>query len=156
MTHELFGRASLGSMAAEQMRKFAGNGDIKLVHSISGRRRYYDGRIKWDNGYAKKIESYLTKVTEINKVTLNRLTGSIVITYSCPEETVDKVFRKFGGFPGKGNVRKRVHFIFSHINKSLYRTTGGNLDLPTSLAGIFLVLGLSRTIRLKQCPTGPK
>ncbi|WP_273484095.1 HMA2 domain-containing protein [Desulforamulus ruminis] len=147
---------AVGTLMAEQLRKAGGNGGIKLVHRTAGRRRYHDPRLKWDDQYAKKVEGYFKTVQGVNRFTINRITGSLVINYHCSEEFVNHLMKDKIFFPRAGKLRKRIQGMFGHMNAGVYKRTDGFLDFPTSLAGVFLILGLRKALRLKQWPSGPQ
>lgn len=147
---------AVGSLVAEKLRKAGSGRGLKLAHGIAGRRRYYDPRLKWDSKYVKKIESYLTKAHGVNDITINKVTGSMLLQYSCSEEAMDFFIKNLPDPDSTGMFRKRIRNVFSRFNRGVYRNTGGYLDLKTSIAGVFLVLGLSRTLRMKQWPGGPQ
>lgn len=147
---------AVGSLVVEQFRKAGSSGGLKLAHGIAGRRRYYDSRLKWDSKYAKKIENYLIKAEGVNSVSISKLTGSMLLQYSCSEEAVDFFVKNLPDPDSTSMFRKRIRNAFSRFNQSVFRNTGGFLDLKTSIAGVFLVLGLSRTFRMRQWPGGPQ
>lgn len=152
---------TVGTLLAEQFRKSAAVGErLKLVHGIAYRRRYYHPRIKTDCRYAEKLEHHLRSFAEITGVAVNRTTGSLVITYSCSEDTIDLLTGRWfaslraGGVKETAVLKRGIKTLFGSLDAGVYKKTGGWLDLASSLAVLFLSAGLYKTLKLKQRPNG--
>lgn len=150
-----------GTLLAEQLRKSAAVGErFKLVHGIAHRRRYYHPRIKTDSGYAEKLENHLKSFAEITGVTVNRTTGSLVITYSCSEDQIDLLTgrcfasSRAGGVKKTAVLKRGIKDLVGLLDVGVYKKTGGWLDLSSSLAALFLSMGIYKTLKLKQWPNG--
>lgn len=157
---------AVGGLLAEQLYRIVGKGShLTLAHGIVGRRRYYSSRIKLDNDYVNKVGNLLRTAKEVKSISLNRVTGSLVIKYSCSEATMDslmdRLIENLDATPRTGRkmkrsgmLRKQIQGGFGSLNARVHRGTNGFLDLPTSCAGVLLALGLIRLIKLKEWPRG--
>lgn len=152
---------TVGTLIAEQFRRSGGGGGrLELVHRIAHRRRYYHPGIKRDRRYAEKLEHDLRSCAELSSVLVNRTTGSVVITYNCSEEKIDRLMGRYIASPRVDGVRETARFrrgikdLFAALDAGVYKKSGGCLDLPSSLAVMFLAWGTHKTLKLKQWPNG--
>ncbi|MGN0914981.1 MAG: HMA2 domain-containing protein [Succinivibrio sp.] len=60
------------------------------LHSIKGRRRYKSILLK-DKVFADALQGKLTELGIFDRITVNNVTGSILLTYKCEEKDVDTV-----------------------------------------------------------------
>lgn len=153
---------TVGALLARQIRRPAGEGEgVKLIHGIAHRRRYYHPGIKAGGGYAEGLENYLRSRPEIKSAVINGVTGSVLINYSCSEEKMDRIIGccpapvRAGGLVEAG-LKKRMKGLFKALDAGVYGKTGGQLDLPSSLAVLFSSWGIYNTLKLKQWPNGPQ
>lgn len=149
---------ALGSLLASPFRLVSKKRqpELQLEHRSIGRRRYRSPKIKWDINYIETLGDHLKGHGEVEEVTFNRVTGSLLIKYNCSEAYMDNLISNFKGVAEPCKIRRRLHVAVKDINSCVYKRTGGILDLPTSIAGLFLVFGMAKSIRLKQFPNGPQ
>ncbi|MGN1280572.1 MAG: HMA2 domain-containing protein [Succinivibrio sp.] len=60
------------------------------IHSIEGRRRYRSALLK-DSSFSEALKSKLNELKLFDSISINNVTGSILLSYRCGEKDVDTV-----------------------------------------------------------------
>ena len=152
----------VGFLLASILRKKAGmraaipsiNGKLETIHALPGRVRFNsplleDLRVDTN----EKIASEITKVDGIERVKINKHTGSLLVVYnpSIIEPLIvhgivikllglEEAFEK----PPQGLITREMELIGRALNQQIVQSSWGLMDLPSSLMLSILTLALYR------------
>lgn len=65
---------------------------FKCVHQIEGRRRYKSELLK-NKEFATALKQKISSFQLLKKLTINPVTGSMLLEYTCPEEKIDEMMK---------------------------------------------------------------
>jgi hypothetical protein len=108
-----------------------------------------------DNKVIDAVKKELIRVPEINRVDVNPVSGSLVLEYN--DEDINAymicgILLKLLGLEDALNVQpkslaqKELSLIGSSLNRQIYNSTAGIIDLTSALASTIFVLGLYKII----------
>jgi hypothetical protein len=131
-------------------------GKFEVSHSMPGRIRF---RVPLIEGYAEAqiqtVRSELPKMTEIHSVEVDPQSGSILVQYDAdeiePHIICGLLIRIFGletelaGRP-VSTVQKELKLIGNAVNRVLYNSTAGTLDLTSGFILLSVSLGLYKIL----------
>lgn len=145
-----------------------GGGDIRVVHAIPGRIRLKIQKLKNDPASAKEVVARLRKLPGIDRVEVNPVTGSVVVSYgggtSGSEEITPGLSEAFGStlFPGidptelrrqlshRGNgsasptpLANRIQRFLGGIDHGVGRASRGTIDLRVLVPVALFCAGLA-------------
>jgi hypothetical protein len=131
-------------------------GELETIHALPGRLRFNSPLlVDLQINTNEKIAGEITKVDGIERVEINRHTGSLLVVYNPSvikpfivhgivikllglEEAFDK--------PQQGLIPKEMELIGRSLNQQIVHTSGGLLDLRSSLMLSILALALYRIL----------
>lgn len=91
------------------------------VSKIDGRRRYKSILLK-DRNFAAQLKSKIEGLSLAESVTVNTVTGSILVTYSCDEKNIDEIFEHINEQAMKVSAQKAADddSLFSKFSRSAF------------------------------------
>jgi len=91
------------------------------VHKLEGRRRYKSVLLKQDR-FAKALKTKITTFKLVDKVTINTVTGSMLLEYKCPEEKIDDMMKALNAESTKLDtaVKKNISSTFDKVKKTAF------------------------------------
>jgi hypothetical protein len=131
-------------------------GKFEVVHTLPGRIRFRIPILEdKDPEVIETVAEELKRVPEIKEVEINPISGSLVLDYR--DEEIDAsiicgVLLKLLGLEDamdarpKSIVQKEINLIGTSLNRQVYNSSAGILDLPSTLALTLFVLGLYKII----------
>ena len=135
-------------------------GKFEVIHTLPGRIRFRIPILEdQDPEVIETVKKELIRVPEINKVEINPISGSLVLDYR--DEEIDAsiicgILIKLLGLEDaldaqpKSIVQKELNLIGTALNRQVYNTSVGVLDLTSTLALTIFVLGLYKIIVLQD------
>lgn len=75
------------------------------IHSIKGRRRYKSILLK-DGNFASALKEKIESLNQTNSVSINSVTGTMVLQYDCDETVIDEIINKINEQTQKVNESK--------------------------------------------------
>ena len=154
----------VGFLLASLIRKKAGKqtglpslpGKLEAVHALPGRLRLNSPLLEdIQNNVHRKISSEIKKVEGINSADINALSGSLLVTFDSSRidphivhGVVTRVLgleQEFEKSP-EGLLTREIDLFGRALNQQVYQTSGGLMDLRSSLMMGVLMLALYRII----------
>lgn len=80
---------------------------FKCVHQIEGRRRYKSELLK-NKEFATALKQKISSFQLLKKLTINPVTGSMLLEYTCPEEKIDEMMKSLNEQSKKLSESKKV------------------------------------------------
>ncbi len=172
---EGMGRQQVAPKAAPQVQAPAVPA-FTCVFAIKGRRRYRAAGLVGNQQLATLLQNKLSRLSAIQLVQFNVLTGSILIA-SSSERVLDELeeFFRTRLFPDTGEqiaqeinavrkVEKEVESVYSDkmyetadiISNFISQKTNHILDLRSLISMVFIIRGVYKTVMLGQRPSGPQ
>lgn len=141
------------------------NWPIKTVHLIPGRVRFRIPLMVGKESDLKQVCSDMKKITGVNAVEFNAVTGSILFHFEERNVRADLLFAALIRLLGleeeltkvpTSKLNKEFQNIVEALNQAVYSKTNGIIDLYTALPIILAVLGVSKIVseRSLTLPTG--
>lgn len=131
-------------------------GRFEVAHAIPGRIRYRAALLETiDSSLLNRIEKELRKVEGIESVRGNLKSGSLVITYNeakIKDSVVHGVAVKVLGLEKaleqtpESTLLTEVNWAGRAINRQIYESSGGLLDLKSALLVTLVTFGLYRIV----------
>ena len=131
-------------------------GKFEVQHSISGRIRFRIPMLEGqDNEVINAVKKELFRLSEISLVEINPISGSLLVEYNHREidaSVICGVLLKVLGLEEAMDAKphsvaqKELNLIGTSLNRHVYNSTAGILDLTSSLALTIFVLGLYKII----------
>ena len=154
----------VGFLLASLIRKKTGKqtglpslpGKLEAVHALPGRLRLNSPLLEdIQNNVHRKISSEITKVDGIHSADINALSGSLLVTFDSSRidpvivhGVVTRVLGLAQDFenPPEGLLTREIELFGRALNQQVYQTSGGLMDLRSSLMMGVLLLALYRII----------
>jgi hypothetical protein len=139
-------------------------GPIKTSHLLPGRVRFYVPSIKKQNQHAEILKEQLPKIKGLDLLTINKLSGSVLITYDAtilePELFVAAIIRLLNlekelQQQPQPIIRKEMKEMAESLNRAVYEKTGGIIDLWTAVPIVLAALGVKKIITERTVPILP-
>jgi hypothetical protein len=154
---------ALGISAGKQVGKLYRGKGFQLVHESNGRRRYFHEKLVNDKEFAGKLEQQLRSASALHSFTINPVTGTMLLEYSCPDEQVERIMgyvEELSCLPSPsssyGKIGSDIRNGFSSMNKSIKKNTGLTFDLRTLVSLGLMIWGTNKVWTLGQRPSGPQ
>lgn len=139
-------------------------GVIEIVHSISGRVRFFIPALKNEPEKCLQLKKQLEKASAFKMVSSNPVSGSLIIEFD-PEkidiQTITGAIIKVLGLEEaiestpKSFMSKELKNIYSSLNTGVYEYSNGIMDLNSLLTTSFLTLGFYSFFRNRSVvPSG--
>ena len=135
-------------------------GTFEVVHAIPGRIRFTASVLEnRDAGLLDRIEKELSKVEGIASVRGNSKSGSLVVNYDhtkIEESVVHGVAVKVLGLEKaleemhESALLKELKLVGRSIDRQIYQSSGGLLDLKSSLLAALVAFGLYRMVIMQE------
>ena len=156
---EGMGRQQVAPKAAPQVQAPAVPA-FTCVFAIKGRRRYRAAGLVGNQQLATLLQNKLSRLSAIQLVQFNVLTGSILIA-SSSERVLDELeeFFRTRLFPDTGEQIAQEINAVRKVEKeveSVYSDTNHILDLRSLISMVFIIRGVYKTVMLGQRPSGPQ
>ncbi|MDF2633538.1 MAG: hypothetical protein K0R78_412 [Pelosinus sp.] len=154
---------ALGISAGKQVGKLYRGKGFQLVHNSNGRRRYYHEKLVNNADFARNLEQQLTGASALRSFTINQITGTLLLEYSCSDEQIERIIgylEEFSRRPNPlspyGKIGSDIRSGFSSVNKSIKNSTGLTFDLRTLVSLWLMAWGANKVWTLGQRPSGPQ
>jgi len=131
-------------------------GKLETVHALPGRLRFNSQLLIGLQGNTqKKISSEIKKIDGIERVDINSRSGSLLIVYDPPTIqpfVVHGIIVKVLGLESDlekssdGLITREIGFIGRALNQQIYQSSGGLMDLRSSLMLSIFMLALYRIV----------
>lgn len=131
-------------------------GKLETVHALPGRLRFMSPLLEGLQGNTpKRIGAEIKKIDGIERVAINPHTGSLLIVYAPPRIepfVVHGIVVKVLGLEGDleqspdGLLTREIDLIGRSLSQQIYQSSGGLLDLRSSLMLSILTLALFRIV----------
>lgn len=131
-------------------------GKFEVLHSISGRIRFRIHMLEGqDNEVIDAVKKELLGLSEISSVEINPISGSLLLEYNHQEidaAIICGILLKVLGLEEameakpQSVAQKELNLIGTSINRQVYNSTAGILDLTSSLSLAIFALGLYKII----------
>lgn len=130
-------------------------GVIEVVHKLEGRVRFKIPVLKGNKELCDELESQLNKISHIQSVETNYVTGTLLIKYGQEIEPtlIVGILIKLLGLedqvqkPPHAAVTREFRNIKSSINLAIDEKTRGLLDLRSVFFLVFMALGITKIIK---------
>jgi hypothetical protein len=130
------------------------NGKLETIHALPGRVRFNSPLLEdLQVNTNEKIASEITKVDGIERVEINKHTGSLLVVYNpsiIEPFIVHGIVIKLLGLeeafekPPEGLITREMGLIGRSLNQQIVQSSGGLMDLRSSLMLSILTLALYR------------
>lgn len=138
---------------------------IVTKHLLPGRVRFHIPLLVGDDAGVTRIEDQLSGVEGVDSVEANQISGSVVICYQPEKIAPELLFAALIRLLGLEKeleqtppplIAKEIRNIGEALNRAVYTSTDGLVDLWTTIPLVLLVLGARRIIREQTLtfPTG--
>ena len=131
-------------------------GKFEVIHTMPGRIRFRIPMLEGqDNEVIDAVRKELIRLPEINRVDVNPVSGSLVSEYNIEKinaSIICGILLKLLGLEDALNTQpqsltqKELKLIGSSLNRQIYNSTAGIIDLTSALATTIFVLGLYKII----------
>ena len=166
----------VNNLMKKKMIDSAKQAEFACVHAIKGRRRYKSILLK-DPVFANALKEKFESLDLFKKVTVNTVTGTVLLEYECKAELVDEVIDHINEQTRKVNedkfgddeslLTKSVNGTVAassavavgkagHANSAIRTALSGVADISIILGGICLIWGTYKVFVQKQTPNGPQ
>ncbi len=145
---------------------------MTLARAIPGRRRYYVRALLGNEPLAAAVNEALSRLSCMDEVRANPVTGSLLLVYHGDEAAVDAIAarladRVFTPPERAALLLEEAETDLAAVGRSIRRTTtalsqrlrmisNGWFDLPSLLALFFALQGVQKLLLTKQLPSGPQ
>lgn len=135
-------------------KKMSIGSELRIEQNIKGRLRAYCDRLK-DKSVGDSLKIQLARIDGINKVTINSLTGSILIIYDSKKidnNLLVPALMKLLGIDleadeeQKSIIMNEMQLVNKSVNNALLNSTKGVIDLDTLIPIGFLGLAIKEII----------
>lgn len=152
-------------LSGKSKRQFKGfKGIVEVKHAIPGRIRFFIPLLKNNPEGCDKLQKQLVKADVIKEISINALTGSLLIIYDksgTDEATLTGVVVKLLGLEDQveksplSNIGKEINQVMKSLNTSIYEYSNGMVDLNNLITLSFLSMGAYSLIRNpRMLPSG--
>ena len=141
-------------------------GKFEVIHTLPGRIRFRIAMLEGqDPEVIDTVEKELKRLSEINSVDLNPISGSLVLEYNDEEikaSIICGMLLKLLGLEEdmdaqpQSLTQKELNLIGTSLNRQVYNSSAGILDLTSALALSIFALGLYKILvqRDRITPSG--
>jgi len=127
--------------------------DAYVSHHTAGRFRIRIPSKKGDVAFFESLKTLGGQFPSIHEVTVNPLTGSILIKHALDPKLMEELGRKH--FPEQAgqidspssNIHRQVTETYHLVDKKIKKFTGGEMDVGTMSFGALLLMGLYQISR---------
>jgi hypothetical protein len=127
--------------------------DAYISHAASGRFRIRVPSKKGDAAFFQSLKDLGGQFPNIHEVTVNPVTGSILIKHALDPATMEQLARTY--FPQQAkqldspssNIHRQLTETYHQIDTKLKKITGGEMDVATLSFGALLLLGIYQISR---------
>lgn len=154
---------ALGISAGKQVGKLYRGKGFQLVHSSHGRRRYYHENLVNNAEFAGKLEQQLTGASVFHSFTINPVTGTVLLGYTCQDQQIDMIIKYLENLSRRpnptdfyGKIGSDIRRGFGSVNKKIKENTGLTFDLRTLVSLWLMAWGTNKIWTLGQRPSGPQ
>jgi hypothetical protein len=130
-------------------------GPVETVHLMKGRVRFRVPKLEGSKENGAFVEENLAKLPGVRSVETNHLNGSVLICFDEEDLSADLLFtalikmlgleKELEAAPRAVLVREAEE-VGRTLNKSIYDTTGGMVDLRTAMLFFLLYLGVRKVL----------
>ncbi len=138
-------------------------GKFEVLHSMPGRIRFLIPMLEaQDSKVIDAVKNELSELPEIKEVDINSVTGTLVLQYNAEEidaAIVCGILLKLLGLEDvldaqpQSLAQKELSLIGTSLNRQVYNSSAGVLDLTSSLAITLFLLGMYKIIIQKERTT---
>ncbi len=135
-------------------------GQFEVIHTLPGRIRFRIPILEdQEPEVIETVKKELNRVPEISRVEINPISGSLLLDYRNEEidaSIICGILIKLLGLEKaldaqpKSVVQKELNLIGTALNRQVYNTSAGVLDLTSTLALTIFALGLYKIIMLRD------
>ena len=135
-------------------------GKFEVIHSMPGRIRFRIPMLEGqDNEVIESVKKELVRVPEISRADVNPVSGSLVLEYNAEKvnaSIVCGILLKLLGLEDAMDAqplslaRKELNLVGTSLNRQVYNSTAGVIDLTSALALTLFLLGLYKIILLQD------
>ncbi len=154
---------ALGISAGKQVGKLYRSKGFQLVHKSRGRRRYFHEGLVNNAGFAEKLEQQLAGASALQRFTINQVTGTLLLEYTCQDEQMDRIIGYLEDLAHRpsptsayGKIGSDIRRGFGSVNKKIKDNTGLTFDLRTLVSLWLMAWGANKMWTLGQRPSGPQ
>jgi hypothetical protein len=127
--------------------------DAYISHATTGRFRIRIPSKKGDASFFQSLKELGREFPNIHEVTVNPVTGSILIKHALDPAIMKELARKY--FPQQAgqmdspssNIHRQVTETYQQVDNKIRKFTGGEMDVGTMSFGVLLILGLYQISR---------
>jgi hypothetical protein len=127
--------------------------DAYISHATTGRFRIRIPSKKGDATFFQSLKELGGKFPNIQEVTVNPVSGSILIKHSLDPAIMKELARTY--FPHQAgqidspssNIHRQVTETYNQVDTKIKKFTGGEMDLGTVSFGVLLALGIYQISR---------
>ncbi len=130
-------------------------GPVETVHLLKGRVRFRVPKLEASKDTAVFVEENLAKLPGVRRVESNPLNGSVLVFFDEGEMSADLLFTALVRMLGlekeleaapRAVLVKEAEEVGRTLNKSIYDSTGGMVDLRTAMLFFLLFLGVRKVL----------
>jgi hypothetical protein len=127
--------------------------DAYISHAASGRFRIRIPSKKGDAAFFQSLKDQGGQFPNIHEVTVNPVTGSILIKHSLDPTVMEQLARTY--FPKQAkqidspssNIHRQVTETYHQVDNKIKKFTGGEMDVGALSFGTLLILGIYQISR---------
>jgi hypothetical protein len=127
--------------------------DAYISHNTSGRVRIRVPSKKGEVAFFQSLKDMGVQFPNVHEVTVNPVTGSILIKHSLDPKIMEELARKY--FPNQAkqigspstNIHRQVAETYNQVDKKIKKFTGGEMVVGTLSFGTLLILGIYQISR---------
>lgn len=129
---------------------------VEIKHQMKGRVRFFVPVLKNNKNQILKIKEQLEKASQIDKIQVNDLTGSIVVWFNTDQlnlETLTGVVVKLCGLEDEVQkkpvsfVNKEFKAVLDSADRAIYEKSNGIMDLNSLVTTSFLSLAVMSILK---------